>query len=332
MKTDKAVFDRRMVNDIVIKHDLFNRMLDRMEDLWRDAQARIPIVAPFIGETGTGKTTAIRSFVMQHPPRRTPDGLIIPVLAVNTPSKPTPRGLAERILRALGDPRPTSGSATAKLDRIIKNLEDSQVRIITLDDMQHFVDKRQQIAIFEVSDYLKELLISYDVALLCFGLPECELVIQSNEQLKTRSRAVFELQRFDWVDKASQDQFVAVLAAFQRGIEKFEFPNLASRDLSIRMYLATGGLIRYMSAILSKAIRNAIDAGVRKIRVEDLAAAWSEEVFGARTEYADPFARSFRLNDLPTKIAKAKALGYRATRPVRARDRKPGRALAEIGL
>lgn len=332
MKTNSVGIDRRMVNDIVIKHDVFNRMLTRMEALWRDAQARIPIVAPFIGETGTGKTTAIRSFEMQHPPRRTPDGLIIPILVVNTPSKPTPRSLGERMLRALGDPRPTSGSASAKLDRIVQNLGDAQVRAIALDDLHHFVDKRQQIALFEASDYLKELLISYDVVLLCFGLPECELVIQSNEQLKTRSKAVFELQRFDWMDKASQDQFVAVLAAFQRSISNFELPDLASRDLSIRMYLATGGLIRYVSAILSKAIRNAIDGAATKIRLEDLAAAWSEEVVGARSEYADPFARSFALNDLPTKIAKAKTLGCRAPRPIQTRHRKPGRVLAEIGL
>jgi len=326
---DKA---RRLVNDIVIQHDSFHQMLARMEALWRDALARIPVVAVFTGETGTGKTTAIKEFARQHPARRSPDGLVIPVLVIDTPSKPNPRNLGERILRALGDPRPTAGSAANKLDRIVTNLERSGVKIIILDDMQHFVDKRQQIALFEASDYLKELLVSYDVVLLCFGLPECELVIQSNEQLVTRSKAVFELRRFDWTNQASQDQFVAVLKEFQSSIRGFDLPDMKSPELSIRMYLATGGLIRCVAAILSKAIRNAIDRGVTKIRMQDLASSWSEEVVGANTKYPNPFERSFALQDLPNKIALAKTIGQRAVRPQPAGKRKPKAVLAEIGM
>lgn len=329
---DNEPTPRRVVNDIVIQHDAFRRMLQRMEGLWLDAQAHIPVVAPFIGETGTGKSTAIRTFVAKHPPHRTPDGLVIPVLAINTPSKPTPRTLAERILRALGDPRPTAGSASAKMDRIVLNMAAAQVRVMALDDMQHFVDKRQHVALFDASDYLKELLVSYDHVLLCFGLPECELVIDSNEQLKTRSKAAFELARFDWMDPPSQDQFVAVLAAFQSRITRFDFPDLASPDVSIRMYLATGGLIRYVSAILSKAVRTAIDHRKAEIRLEDLGAAWSEEVVGANRDYPNPFRREFALNDLEAKINLAKTIGHRVARPTAARTRKPRTVLAEVGL
>jgi len=320
---------RRIVNDIVIQHYSFHRVLECMEALWRDAEARIPIIAPFIGETGTGKTTAIRAFAMKHPPRRTPDGLLIPVLIINTPSKPTPRSLGERWLRALGDPRPTAGSAANKLDRIVTNMAHSQVRVGVMDDGHHFVDKRQQIALFEASDYLKELLISIDIVLFLIGLPECQILIESNEQLLTRSKAVCELSRFDWMDGASQDQFVAVLWQFQQSINGFELPDLRSRELSIRMYLATGGIIRYVAAILSKAVRNAIDHGTTKIRMQDLASAWSEEVVGANVKYPNPLDRSFVLKDLPTKIALAKAIGQRAPRPS---TRKPGADLAGIGM
>src|SRR5690348_6132629 len=101
---DQLANTRRIVNDIVIQHHSFHQVLECMEALWRDAEARIPIIAPFIGETGTGKTTAIKAFAKKHPPRRTPDGLVIPVLVIEIPAKPTPRSLGERMLRALGDP------------------------------------------------------------------------------------------------------------------------------------------------------------------------------------------------------------------------------------
>ncbi len=329
---DNACDPRRIVNDIVIQHDAFRRMLQRMRSLWCDAQSHIPVVAPFIGETGTGKSTAIKAFVAMHPRKRTPDGLVIPVLAINTPSKPTPRNLAERILRALGDPRPSSGSASAKLDRIVMNMAAAQVRMMVLDDMQHFVDKRQHVALFEASDYLKELLVSYDHVLMCFGLSECQLVIESNEQLKTRSKAAFELARFDWIEQSSQDQFVAVLAAFQKSIAGFDLPELASPDVSIRVYLATGGLIRYVSAILSRAVRTAIDHHKSKIRLDDLGAAWSEEVVGANRDYPNPFRSGFRLNDLQTKIDLAKTIGQRVIRPTASHTREPRAVLAEVGL
>jgi len=329
---DQLANSRRIVNDIVIQHHSFHQMLECMEALWRDAEARIPIIAPFIGETGTGKTTAIRAFAMKHPPRRTPDGLVIPVLVIEIPAKPTPRSLGERILRALGDPRPTAGSAANKLDRIVTNMAGSQVRVGILDDGHHFVDKRQRIALFEASDYLKEILVSIDIVLFLFGLPECQILIESNEQLLTRSKAVCELPRFDWMDGASQDQFVAVLWQFQQSIDGFELPDLRSRELSIRMYLATGGIIRYVAAVLSKAVRNAIDPGTTKIRMQDLSSAWSEEIVGANTKYPNPFERSFALKDLPSKIALAKTIGQRAVRPQPAARRKPKAVLAEMGM
>jgi hypothetical protein len=329
---DQLANSRRIVNDIVIQHHSFHQMLECMEALWRDAEARIPIIAPFIGETGTGKTTAIRAFAMKHPPRRTPDGLVIPVLVIEIPAKPTPRSLGERILRALGDPRPTAGSAANKLDRIVTNMAGSQVRVGILDDGHHFVDKRQRIALFEASDYLKEILVSIDIVLFLFGLPECQILIESNEQLLTRSKAVCELPRFDWMDGASQDQFVAVLWQFQQSIDGFELPDLRSRELSIRMYLATGGIIRYVAAVLSKAVRNAIDHGTTKIRMQDLSSAWSEEIVGANTKYPNPFERSFALKDLPSKIALAKTIGQRAVRPQPAARRKPKAVLAEMGM
>jgi len=330
--TSSTEVARRIIEDIVIQHDSFHQVMGRMDMLWRDAQARIPIVAPFIGESGTGKSTAIKTFLAKHPPSREPDGLVVPVLSVQVPSKPSPRALAERILWALGDPRPTAGSAAAKLDRIVVNFDRAHVLVLLLDDVQGFVDKRQQIALYDSSDYLKELLVSYELALFCFGLPECELLIMSNEQLQTRCCAVVELKRFDWMAKVSQNQFVGVLAAFQRGIVAFEFPELASPELSLRMYLASGGLMRNISTILSTAIRNAIDNDTNKIRLHDLAVAWSQGVYRANKEYPNPFGNGFKLNDLPTKIALAKTIGQRVDRPQPVHSRKPGSVLADLAL
>jgi Cdc6-like AAA superfamily ATPase len=323
---------RRIVDDTIIHHTAYRSTMDHLEELWRDAQARIPIVSPLIGETGTGKSTVAKAFVNAHPQVRTADGLQIPVLYIEVAPNPTPRALGEAFLAALGDPRPTAGSAANKLDRIGSNMESSGTVMVFLDDVQHFIDKRQRIALFAATDYLKTLVATQNVVLVCLGLPEARLVIQSNEQLRTRSQAPTELQRFDWMDPRSQDEFVKILSSFQEVLKSYELPALASPDVSIRMFLATGGLIRYVSRILSRAVRTAIDLGTSIIRIEDIGKAWAGEVDGANDEFPDPFKTSFKLNDLPDKIAAAQKIGQRAKRPYAVGCREPNAVLSEISL
>lgn len=323
---------RRIVDDTIIHHTAFKSAMDHLDGLWRDAQARIPTVVPLIGETGTGKSTVVKAFLNAHPIVRAPDGLQIPVLYIEVPPNPTPRALGEAFLAALGDPRPTAGSAANKLDRIGVNMERSGSVMAFLDDLHHFIDKRQRIALFAATDYLKAFVSMHNIVLVCIGLPETRLVIRSNEQLRTRSQTPLELQRFDWMNAESQDAFVSVLNSFQDVLAGYELPELASADVSIRIFLATGGLIRYVSRILSRAVRTAIDKGTVLITLGDIETAWAREVDGANEEFPNPFDRSFKLNDLPNKIAAARKIGQRVERPRPASGRKPGELLNAVGL
>lgn len=332
MTTDDSAGLRRVVKDAVVEHTHFTRVMGRLERLLRDAAAGIPHVQTFTGETGTGKTTAIRLFEQRHPRSRRDDGLCTPVVALDTPAKPTPRAIGERLLQKLGDPTPSAGSAAAKMDRSIKMIGEEQALAILFDNAHRFVDKRQNIAIFEVSDYLSELVSSVDVALCFLGLPEVRILIHSNEQLKTRNKDFFEIARFDWRNKESQDQFVGVLGDLQKVMQGFDVPDLTSPELSLRMYLATGGLIRYVSNILTTAIGNALDRNTTTITIKDLESAWEEELVGAHEQFPDPFERDYIFSGLADKVARAKTIGQRVMRPKPSRDRKPSAVLSEIGL
>jgi hypothetical protein len=59
------------------------------------------------GEAGSGKSTLCEVIVRRHPRYSQPDRDIVPVLAIDIPAAGSISGVAEEMLRVLGDPLPT---------------------------------------------------------------------------------------------------------------------------------------------------------------------------------------------------------------------------------
>lgn len=324
---------RNIVARITIGFDGFEAVQSALGQWWRAAKAGAKLCAMVIGETGTGKSTALEAFASEHPRARNTHGVLCPVLSAIVPSKPTRSALVQQLLTDLGDPAPHRGSVNSRTDRLLKLLCKTDVRMVLLDDLHHFVDKRQDIALYEASDYLNELVVRSNIALVGFGLPDAVKVLESNEQLQTRHSDPVVLRRFNWMDECSQDQFVAVLNGFQEHLDAFELPQLGSPEISLRMYLASGGLIRYVARILEQAIWNALDRRLRTISLADLAHARAQAVWTRGKNDFNPLSAEHDIEQLAERVQDAMKLGARVERPrPRDRDRPPQRELADVGL
>lgn len=324
---------RGLVDRIRVMTPHFQSGMFKLDQWMSCANAGSYVCGLTLGESGTGKTVLLKMFEAKHPPTRDAEGILRPVVFVETPHHPTAIAVLETILKALGDPRPEKGSRTQKMVRLETLLSEQKVRLLLLDDLQHMVDKNQNLVLYDTAECLKEIIINNPVGIIGSGLVDALLVVKSNEQLKRRHVAPFHMPRFDWLDDESREVFVAVLGAFHARLSMFELPRLDGIEMALRMYLATGGLIDFIAKILKQAVWNALDKGTREIALHDLEAARNDALFEVGDLKGNPFDKKFDLKkDLEEKLAVAKKINQRVPRPVSKRSVIARGHLAQIGL
>lgn len=260
-----------------------------------------PVCLAIIGESRSGKSRVLDHVTLQYPAERRDEGMYIPILTISTPSKPTVKGLAEKLLLALGDPLwNRRASENEKTERLIVLLKQVGTTMIIIDEFQHFYDKGSHKIQHHVADWLKTLVDRARIALVVAGLPSCIAVISQNEQLSGRFTGAIRMPRFDWLDERERDEFKSILEAFQDMLPEYEFPDLASDEMAFRFYCATGGLVGYIAKILRQAIWDALFENRSVIGLEHLEKAYNEAVWQRSSlNSINPFAAGF--SPVPTQ-------------------------------
>jgi hypothetical protein len=311
---------KHIVEQTLIPHSAFQDSIERVNQCLDliDGTSE-PICIAIVGESRTGKTRVVRTIVRQHPPERRADGLKIPVLRVSVPSKPTVKGFASEILRALGDPCFDKGEEVRLTSRIQDLLNTTETKAIVLEEFQHFQEKTSLKVWEHVTDWLKVLVDNSRVALVVAGLPTCLDVIYQNEQLAGRFLAPIKLPRFDWTINQSRDEFLGITAAFGDALSlHFDLPDLGQEEMGFRLYCASGGVIGYLTKLLKQAVWDAINRNSKSIRLSDFNEAYlrsiaSEDEAASR---ARPFTSRFSTSADPEIIAAAKKVGLRRIGPI----------------
>jgi Bacterial TniB protein len=288
-----------VVDRIVIPHTAFLEAEKRIEQCFTYCVDKVEAEGlAIIGESGTGKSRALKSFRDKHRPIRTVDGMVVPILSASVPSNPTVKSLAGVLLEGLKAPDCDRGTESEKSRRLRELMKQTGTRMVMIDEFQHFFDRGTQKIMYHVADWLKLLIDDTRSTLIVAGLPSCMSVIDSNPQLARRFLAPFQLTRFKWQDLESRGQFIKILKAFDRAIGKdYTVPKLYSEDMAYRFYLATGGLMGYLSKILRQTLRNADLEKRTLITLDDLNRAHTEAIW-SRERIAGlpkPFESDFQL-------------------------------------
>lgn len=269
-----------LVEQIFVPHTAVENAISRIDQCYKATETSSePICIALIGPTRSGKSRALEYKAKKHPKTRLDDGLRVPILSVRTPSNPTTKGLAEVMLRAIGDPNPGKGSETNMTNRLITLLGVAETRMMMVDEFQHFYDKKSHKVMHHVADWLKLVVDESHVALVVSGLPSCQAVLNQNEQLAGRFMSPIQMPRFDWINQDLRDEFIGILGCFQEGLAHFDMPQLNNDEMAFRFYCASGGLIGYVAKILRQAVWNAIDANRNNISLDDLSTAHMMSVY-----------------------------------------------------
>lgn len=293
---DKAI---EQFQSVLVPHSKFQEAIRRMEQNFTYAQqASEPICMALLGESRTGKSRALETFVLNHPRQRLDDGMNVPVVLVTAPSRPTVKSLAELMLEELGAPDPGHGTENERTRRLKVLMKGTQTRMLMVDEFQHFYDKGTKAIIHHVTDWLKILVDDLRCALVVAGLPSCKAVIDQNEQLAGRFQSPIHLSRFHWTKHDEREDFIGILYEFHEELRaRFQIPELYRDEMAYRFWTATGGLIGYLTKLLRKAVVNAVDARTDQISLEALSVAHYESMWDepAGDIGLSPFDRNFSL-------------------------------------
>lgn len=285
---------------VLVKYPLFKTAVARVQACFDSHEATAePDCCPIVGESGSGKTTIISYFASLHPRVDHKWGLEVPVLVAKVPARPTVKSFAETLLYQLGDPLWSRGNTVAKSIRLRELLKRCRVRLLALDEFQHFVHVRQANIPNDVADWLKEQVEEARLAIVVLGLQRCLEVLRQNEQLRRRFGATLRVGAFRWDAKEDRTTYRAFLRAVQEQLPEYGMPCLADVDMAFRLHYASYGLIGYTMKIIRGAARIARCHPRRQITLRTLSESFAEHVWSERLDDPNPFIDSFDCDKAP---------------------------------
>jgi Cdc6-like AAA superfamily ATPase len=293
----------------IILHELFSAALARLGQAYdsRDNLSE-PVCFAITGPSGSGKTVLVKTFSAEHPPKKLDDGWIREVLVVETPVRPTLKGIAAAVLQALGDPCFASGTEVQMTERVIRLMASQRTRFLIFEEFQHLLERDSLKLHHETADWLKALIDATGVPTVVVGLPYSEDILTVNEQLRRRFQSSVPLEAFDWNQPKSKRRYVSFLKEISKVYAFDEDCDLSDISLAYRLYCASGGLVGYIFKIVRYATDLARLENADGITMDHLRDAYTytvwQDVKGAVNPFCDTLA--------PEDVKKA----LQAVRPV----------------
>jgi hypothetical protein len=289
----------KLVEDILIPHSHFSRAVSRLRHVIdlssKGAEARHTLL---VGESGTGKTWLAKYVQSLYPCGREGGETVIPVLLVETPARPSLKGLAEAILTSLGDPFADRGTIITKRKRALGLLARCKVELIVLDEFQHFLDHGIFDSMHAVSDWLKLFIEDVKVPFMLMGLPRCAAILQMNEQLRRRFSSRLELPTLSIDTETGELEFRTVLHQIDKALPTDQLSGLAEVTMARRLHFASNGHLGYLRTLITKAFELMASESRAQLDANLLEQAFVEVIWHEGTKALNPFNAAFQFRRL----------------------------------
>ncbi|MEQ1661877.1 MAG: TniB family NTP-binding protein [Thiobacillus sp.] len=250
-----------------------------------------------IGESGSGKTTFLESILERYPFYERVECTVRPAVMAKVPSAPSIKFIARRILAALGDP--LAYAPRRDNDELTKGivtlLKECRTQVLLLDEVNNFLQKKgRHDSVLDLSNWIKEIVDLSGVLIVLSALPIGEAITQSNEQLRRRFSAPLYLELVKKNRKETNlTNFRGVLKDVDEKLPTLRRSNLHEKDLSLRLFYATDGLIGLLMKLLRRAIRIAHKRNAPQLDLAILEEAFMAEIWTNGEGPLNPFNQQF---------------------------------------
>lgn len=252
-----------------------------------------------LGESGTGKSSLCRWISQQYPKYEMPDRDILPVLNVAVPPTATIAGVAESILRCLGDPSPLVGNISSKTFRIIQLSRACRIELCLFDEAQHIHDRGKTTTHYMVGDWVKNLIDEIGVPMVLIGLPRLEYLLQVNEQLRrrfsNRLRLALGQCETESIHSECLQLFHSLGACLPLSISPGEF---GWEEMGMRLFYASDGRVAYIKKLLAGALQFGLEANIGTIDPNVLEQIFTNEIWWEGIDELNPFSPKFEFRRL----------------------------------
>lgn len=282
-------------NAVMIRYPRFNQLVSHIQ-LCREMSkvAGEPQCLILEGQPGTGKSTLVKSYAATCARYETIHGTKMPIFYVETPSPATVKGMAARLLQALGDPAADHGTLWSMNARLVHFIHACEVQMIILDDFHHLIDTETNRVLNQVSDWLKVLIKETQIPFLVVGVEgTVSRILEANAQL-SRLFAIREtLRPFQWDNQNPETikEFTTFVAFAERLIGLPLSEELPREELLYRLYYATAGVVGNVMNLLRYAVGLAQQQGVETLSLDVLTAAFNLRLASHLGKH-NPFVRS----------------------------------------
>jgi hypothetical protein len=287
------------VDGILVKHKRFIDTYDELSEVFfLSKECYTPEQLCILGPTGAGKTYLVEEFVDQHPRVNLDDRTVIPVLYVKVPpNAKSPKALASKILRNMGDPFFDSGTEGNMTQRIHNFVRECKIEMIILDEFQHLINRDTDHVLKTASEWLKTFIEEINIPVVLCGLPDSQRIFKHNEQLDSRYTNRIEYKPFCFATQDDQKEFRTFLKAIDQALPFANWSHLADPDTAAKIYYFSFGLPRYVMRLLKAASKLALKKGYDSIEMDQLRDGFNKITRSVRPYAINPFEiESFDLN------------------------------------
>jgi type II secretory pathway predicted ATPase ExeA len=267
-----------------------------------------------MGVAGLGKSSILASYYKHHLAGRkdleSPERSKEPIIFVSVPAEPTLKTLIQEILLASsyeGSIKGTVGELKQKLDELIRA---RGVELLIFDEFQHFLREQAKSNTRGVVNHIKLMMDKHKLAVIMAGVPAGYRSIARYEEPHQRfAQRETRLEPFQIDSEEDLKAFGSYLNACTGFLKRQEVKvvPLASKEMIVRVYVATKGIPRLIARLIEMALDEA-DPG-ETITNNDLARAFTKTSMNLELKNFNPFnARYERVFDRAAQAAKEAAM------------------------